>query len=106
MHMERIEAADSSFGVAQAMQRLLNRLAKRIPYHREEIYRLVADSINASFSVRNRLLISISRLSADDLSAQQSTNTNSTGPRARVYFVAVPALCAARRFLRSLVMPV
>jgi hypothetical protein len=85
----------------------MQRLPEELSSHaREEIYSPVADSINANFSVRNKLLISISRFNAADLPAQLSTNTNSTGPRARVYLVAVPALCAARRFLRSLVMPV
>jgi hypothetical protein len=67
---------------------------------------LMLDRINANFSSRVRFLITISRFDAVDLSAQFSTNTNSTGPRARVYLAAKPSLCAVRRFSRSLVMPV
>jgi len=49
--------------------------------------------------------MAISRLDAADLSAQISVNASATGPRDLVYLAAVPALCAARRFSISLVMP-
>jgi len=58
-----------------------------------------------SFSTRDIFLISISRFNAADRSAQDSLHANRTGVRVRVYFDAVPALCAARRLSGSLVMP-
>ena len=66
----------------------------------------VADVINANFSARTNFLIAISRFNAADLSEQFSANTTWTGLRPLVNLAAVPALCDARRFSRSLVMPV
>jgi len=62
-------------------------------------------SASACFSARGSALIAASRRLAAARSAYGSAHTSRTGLRARVYFEAAPALCAARRRSSAVVMP-
>ena len=59
----------------------------------------------ASFEARGSALIAASRRLAAERSAHGSVHTSRTGRRARVYFEAAPALCAASRRSSAVVMP-
>ena len=61
--------------------------------------------VSASFASRGSALTAASRRLASERSRQGSSHANRTGRRARVYFDADPASCAANRRSSALVMP-
>ena len=62
-------------------------------------------SASASFLARGSALSAASRRLAADRSRQPTVQSSRTGRRARVYFDAEPALCAASRRSSAFVIP-